>query len=130
MERRAALLLTLIALPASGLADTPEYTANDVVWIAIAAALVFLMQAGFALLESGLSRTKNAINVVMKNYMDLCVGTLMFCEDSARRLKRALDNQPCYQDFWLRVNHLESLHAHNAVAIATKEVEGGYLPIP
>jgi len=28
------------------------------------------------------------------------------------------------------VNHLESLHAHNAVAIATKEVEGGYLPIP
>ena len=78
MERRAALLLTLIALPASGLADTPEYTANDVVWIAIAAALVFLMQAGFALLESGLSRTKNAINVVMKNYMDLCVGTLMF----------------------------------------------------
>ena len=78
MERRAALLLTLIALPASGLADTLEYTANDVVWIAIAAALVFLMQAGFALLESGLSRTKNAINVVMKNYMDLCVGTLMF----------------------------------------------------
>ena len=55
---------------------------------------------------------------------------LMFCEDSARRLKRALDGQPCYQDFWLRVNHLESLHAHNAVAIATKEVEGGYLPIP
>ncbi len=55
---------------------------------------------------------------------------LMFCEDSARRLKEALDDQPCYQDFWLRVNHLESLHAHNAVAIATKEVEGGYLPIP
>ena len=55
---------------------------------------------------------------------------LMFCEDSARRLKQALDGQPCYQDFWLRVNHLESLHAHNAVAIATKEVEGGYLPIP
>ncbi|MBG11683.1 MAG: GTP cyclohydrolase I FolE2 [Alcanivorax sp.] len=55
---------------------------------------------------------------------------LMFCEDSARRLKRALDCQPCYQDFWLRVNHLESLHAHNAVAIATKEVENGYLPIP
>ena len=43
MERRAALLLTFIALPASGLADTLEYTANDVVWIAIAAALVFLM---------------------------------------------------------------------------------------
>ncbi len=55
---------------------------------------------------------------------------LMFCEDAARRLKHALDPQPCYRDFWLRVNHLESLHAHNAVAIVTKEVEGGYLPIP
>jgi GTP cyclohydrolase I len=55
---------------------------------------------------------------------------LMFCEDAARRLKQALDPQPCYRDFWLRVNHLESLHAHNAVAIVTKEVPGGYLPIP
>lgn len=55
---------------------------------------------------------------------------LMFCEDSSRRLKETLNSQPVYRDFWLRVNHLESLHAHNAVAIATKEVEGGYLPIP
>ncbi|ASK35334.1 GTP cyclohydrolase FolE2 [Alloalcanivorax mobilis] len=55
---------------------------------------------------------------------------LMFCEDAARRLKQALDPQECYRDFWLRVNHLESLHAHNAVAIVTKEVDGGYLPIP
>lgn len=55
---------------------------------------------------------------------------LMFCEDAARRLKGALDNDPLYKDFWLRVNHLESLHAHNAVSIVTKEVDGGYLPIP
>lgn len=55
---------------------------------------------------------------------------LMFCEDAARRLKEALDPQEIYCDFWLRVNHLESLHAHNAVAIATKEVPQGYLPIP
>ncbi|MEQ3637058.1 GTP cyclohydrolase FolE2 [Alcanivorax sp.] len=55
---------------------------------------------------------------------------LMFCEDAARRLKTALNPQSCYKDFWLRVNHLESLHAHNAVAIVTKEVDGGYLPIP
>ena len=55
---------------------------------------------------------------------------LMFCEDAARRLKQAIDPQSCYKDFWLRVNHLESLHAHNAVAIVTKEVDGGYLPIP
>lgn len=55
---------------------------------------------------------------------------LMFCEDAARRLQQALDGDGLYKDFWLRVNHLESLHAHNAVAIVTKSVPGGYLPIP
>lgn len=52
--------------------------ANDMVWLATASALVFLMQAGFALLESGMARSKNALNVVMKNYMDVCFGTLIF----------------------------------------------------
>lgn len=55
---------------------------------------------------------------------------LMFCEDAARRLQQVLDRETLYKDFWLRVNHLESLHAHNAVAIVTKNVAGGYLPIP
>ncbi|WP_455375593.1 ammonium transporter [Kaarinaea lacus] len=52
--------------------------ATDVVWITTAAALVFFMQAGFALLESGMSRAKNAINVIMKNYTDACVGSVVF----------------------------------------------------
>lgn len=47
-------------------------------WLMTASALVFLMQAGFALLESGYSRAKNCINVVMKNYFDLCVSSLVF----------------------------------------------------
>lgn len=55
---------------------------------------------------------------------------LMFCEDAARKLQQALLPVTQYQDFWLRVNHLESLHAHNAVAIVTKNVAGGYQPIP
>lgn len=55
---------------------------------------------------------------------------LMFCEDAARRLKGALEPVSAYADFWLRVNHLESLHAHDAVAIATKGVQGGYAPVP
>lgn len=55
---------------------------------------------------------------------------LMFCEDAARKVQKVLDVQPTYKDFWLRVNHLESLHAHNAVAIVTKNVAGGYLPLP
>lgn len=55
---------------------------------------------------------------------------LMFCEDAARKIQKALHEQSAYQDFWVRINHLESLHAHNAVAIVTKGVKGGYLPIP
>ncbi len=47
-------------------------------WLITAGALVFFMQAGFALLESGMSRSKNAINVVMKNYMDVCIGSIAF----------------------------------------------------
>lgn len=51
---------------------------------------------------------------------------LMFCEDAARKLKNALAAQASYADFYVRVNHLESLHAHDAVAIAVKGIEGGY----
>ncbi|WP_416306255.1 GTP cyclohydrolase FolE2 [Neptunicella sp. SCSIO 80796] len=51
---------------------------------------------------------------------------LMFCEDAARKLKYLLDNTPIFSDFWLKVNHLESLHAHDAVSIATKGLESGY----
>lgn len=77
---RFSILLFLFALPSSVQAEniTDLAKAADVVWITIAAALVFFMQAGFALLESGMSRAKNAINVVMKNYTDACVGSIVF----------------------------------------------------
>ena len=51
---------------------------TDMVWLIAAGALVFFMQAGFALLESGMSRSKNAINVIMKNYCDMCFGAIAF----------------------------------------------------
>lgn len=51
---------------------------------------------------------------------------LMFCEDAARRLKFALNHQSFVNDFWLRVNHYESLHAHDAVSVATKGIVNGY----
>lgn len=51
---------------------------------------------------------------------------LMFCEDAARRLKSSLIEKPVYADFWLKVNHLESLHAHDAVSITTAGVPDGY----
>ena len=53
----------------------------------------------------------------------------MFCEDAARRVKHALNQQSNYNDFWVRIEHIESLHAHDAVAIATKGVDGGYSPL-
>ena len=55
---------------------------------------------------------------------------LMFCEDAARRHKAALLADEQVVDFWLRVNHFESLHGHDAVAVATAGVAGGYTPDP
>ena len=55
---------------------------------------------------------------------------LMFCEDAGRKLQAALSADERYDDFWVRIEHHESLHAHNAVSIVTKGVQGGYLPIP
>jgi len=67
--------------PASEQAATPapDLQANiNAVWIVITGAMVFFMQAGFCLLELGLTRAKNAINICMKNFLDFCVGTICF----------------------------------------------------
>jgi ammonium transporter, Amt family len=50
----------------------------DNIWVIIAGFLVFFMQAGFALVESGFTRSKNTTNILMKNVMDFCMGTLSF----------------------------------------------------
>ena len=48
------------------------------VWFLAGAALVFWMQAGFAMVEAGFTRAKNAGNIIMKNLMDFCIGTVVF----------------------------------------------------
>ena len=48
------------------------------IWFLIGAALVFWMQAGFAMVEAGFTRAKNTGNIIMKNLMDFCIGTVMF----------------------------------------------------
>ncbi len=53
-------------------------TAIDTVWTLVAAFLVFSMQAGFAMVETGFTRAKNASNIMMKNLMDFCIGSLAF----------------------------------------------------
>lgn len=70
------LLLVAVCFAPQAHAATDE--AVNTAWLVLASVLVFLMQAGFALLESGMSRAKNAVNVMMKNYMDCCVGGVVF----------------------------------------------------
>ena len=84
------LLLTVINLSIAWAGDgavTPESNKTaidlvqahaDYVWTLVAAALVFFMQAGFALVEAGFTRAKNAVNIMMKNLMDFSVGSLAF----------------------------------------------------
>ncbi|MEX0821721.1 MAG: ammonium transporter [Rhodothermales bacterium] len=60
-------------------AQAPDTQANlDFVWTILAAVLVFFMQAGFALVETGFTRSKNAVNIIMKNFMDVSAGALVF----------------------------------------------------
>lgn len=54
------------------------YSSVDTIWVLLGAALVFFMQPGFCILEAGLTRAKNAGNIVMKNLMDFCLGTIVF----------------------------------------------------
>lgn len=55
-----------------------EFSPVNTAWVLIATALVFFMQAGFAILEAGLTRAKNAGNIIMKNLMDFCIGTPIY----------------------------------------------------
>jgi Amt family ammonium transporter len=54
------------------------YSSVDTIWVLLGAALVFFMQPGFCIVEAGLTRAKNAGNIIMKNFMDMCLGTVAF----------------------------------------------------
>ena len=54
------------------------YLSASTMWVLIGAVLVFFMQAGFAMVETGFTRAKNAGNIIMKNLMDFCIGTIVF----------------------------------------------------
>lgn len=54
------------------------YSSVNTIWVLLGAALVFFMQAGFAMCEAGFTRAKNTGNILMKNLMDFCIGTLVF----------------------------------------------------
>ncbi|MDF1567945.1 MAG: ammonium transporter [Spirochaetaceae bacterium] len=82
-DRFLMLLALLLLVPAMGafaedLTNDEIQAAFDAIWLVIAAALVFFMQAGFAMVETGLTRAKNAGNIIMKNLMDFSVGAVMY----------------------------------------------------
>jgi Amt family ammonium transporter len=54
------------------------FSAVNTIWVLVAAALVFFMQAGFAMVETGMTRAKNAGNIIMKNLMDFAIGTPVY----------------------------------------------------
>jgi Amt family ammonium transporter len=85
------ILLFILMTSVSVLANPDEETAKsatqlseevqtnlNIVWTCVAAFLVFFMQAGFAMVEAGFTRAKNAVNILMKNLMDFSIGTLAF----------------------------------------------------
>jgi len=87
MKKSAAFVFVglLLLLPAFGFAeDAAPLTADAVqnnlnfIWTLVAAFLVFLMQAGFAMVEAGFTRAKNACNIMMKNMMDFSIGAVAF----------------------------------------------------
>jgi Amt family ammonium transporter len=75
------LAVLLLYFGVSLFAQEGDYSledALDMVWLFCGAILVFVMQAGFALVEAGLTRAKNATNIIMKNLMDFCFGALVY----------------------------------------------------
>ncbi len=91
MKKMISTAFLLLAIPSVALAvdEAPTVLTNadavkavqtnlDYVWTLIAAALVFFMQAGFAMVETGFTRAKSAVNIMMKNLMDFSMGSLFF----------------------------------------------------
>ncbi len=70
----------LSAAPAAELVEAPKEFVNglDTLWVLLGAMLVFWMQPGFALVEAGLTRSKNTANILMKNFVDFMFGTVTF----------------------------------------------------
>ena len=75
-----SLLLILFQETPSEAAKVLEQVNGDMgmLWMLLSGILVFFMQAGFTLVESGMTRSKNAVNIAMKNLLDICVGSISF----------------------------------------------------
>ncbi len=97
------------------------------IWFLIGAALVFFMQAGFAMVETGFTRAKNAGNIIMKNLMDFCIGTVVFtilgfgllCGENALFGLIGKPNWQMFSDFGAFISENASSFVFNLVFCAT-----------
>ena len=71
-------ILVVTVIPAFAEEESAAYSGSDFIWLLLGAFLVFFMQAGFAMVEIGFTRSKNATNILMKNLMDFSVGSIAF----------------------------------------------------
>ncbi len=99
MIKRAYFIVLIMAIPlhaqTAGVAEVVQLNLN-VVWTIIAATLVFFMQAGFAMVEAGLTRAKNAANIIMKNLMDFSVAAAIRPRDPRAGSRGGPDvRRPC-----------------------------------
>jgi Amt family ammonium transporter len=81
LKKIAVVAILLLCMGASLFAQETIETLGfslDVIWLFIGSILVFIMQAGFALVETGLTQAKNATNITMKNVMDFCFGAIVY----------------------------------------------------
>ncbi|MDR2363685.1 MAG: ammonium transporter [Spirochaetaceae bacterium] len=81
MRKKIVVLAIILLCVGGALFAQEEFSLNDamdMVWLFLGASLVFIMQAGFAMVETGLTRAKNATNIVMKNLMDFCFGAVVY----------------------------------------------------
>ncbi|MDR2394808.1 MAG: ammonium transporter, partial [Treponema sp.] len=82
--RKKLFLLAVLLLCAGGISLFAQESIEslgfslDVMWLFIGSILVFIMQIGFACVETGLTRAKNATNITMKNVMDFCFGAILY----------------------------------------------------
>ncbi len=84
MDANVMTMISSVATAApdvQALIDDTMFAGSDAngIWYLIGAAFVFFMQAGFAMVETGFTRAKNAGNIIMKNLMDFCIGVPVFC---------------------------------------------------
>ncbi|MCZ0702740.1 Amt family ammonium transporter [Natronobacillus azotifigens] len=82
MLKKVGLLLFIsLLLAAPAYAETGEAVTQgtvDMIWVMLAAFLVFFMHAGFAMVESGFTRAKNSLNIIMKNFLTISIGPILF----------------------------------------------------